>query len=198
MPNIYPGVEDLGYAAIYTGMLLDAATIPFTPGELFLGLTGYVAATGGVSFGAAYAISIIGAITGHLVSYAVGARIGHPFIRRYGSYLFLSTEKFEAFVARVKAYGPQAAFVFRFIPGFRAFTSILLGIARMAFTEFLILTFLATLLWNLGWMLLGYFFGIAFAEYANRIIPFALGAIAAGLFIWAFLWMQQRRKKIHR
>ena len=135
--DFFPAIEDLGYAAIYTGMLLDGATIPFTPSEIFLGLTGYVAATGDVHFGGAYAISIIGAMTGHLMSYSVGARVGHPFVKRYGQYLFLTTERLESLIKNTEKYGPQAAFVFRFIPGFRSVTSILLGISRMPFVEFM-------------------------------------------------------------
>ena len=50
------------------------------------------------------------------------------------------------------------------------------------------------MIWNLLWMMLGYYFGLAFATYASKIIPFVLGIIAAGLFTWAFLWWKQGRK----
>lgn len=188
-------IEDLGYAAIALGLFLDGATIPFTPVELFLVLAGYVSATGNLNFYVAFAVTVLSSMTGHLLSYTLGYKLGNPFFKKYGKYLFIQESFLLSAEKRVKAFGPVAAIVFRFIPGFRSILSILLGIVKVPIIPFTLLSLAGVLIWNLTLMLLGYYFGIAFAEYASLVIPFILGICVAGLGVFAFLSMMQMKRK---
>lgn len=187
--------EEIGYLAVFAVLFLDGASVPFTPVELFLGLTGYLVATGDLDFATAYAVTIIGCMTGHLVSYFVGYRIGSPFFRKYGKYLLITHEHLDHVEERIKHFGPMSAFLFRFIPGLRSLTSLLLGVTRRPFVPFVFLTLLAVMLWNLLFLIIGMYFGLAFARYSVWIVPFSIGVIVTGLFIAGFVWVIQWRKK---
>ncbi len=188
-------IEDLSYAAIALGLFLDGATIPFTPVELFLVLAGYVSATGSLNFYVAFAVTVVSSMAGHLLSYSLGYKLGNPFFKKYGKYLFIQEQHLLSAEKRVKTFGPVAAIVFRFIPGFRSILSILLGIVKVPIIPFTLLSLAGVLIWNLALMLVGFYFGIAFAEYASLVVPFILGICVAGLGIFAFLSSMQMKKK---
>lgn len=194
IPDIMlPQAEDIGYLAVFVVLALDGANVPFTPIELFLGLTGYLAAIGELKFFPALLVTLIGNITGHVISYMLGYMVGKPFFRKYGKYLLITPERLERAERMLNRMGPSAAIVFRFIPGLRAFGSILLGTVRMPFAAFLFLTSAGVLVWNAVLMTLGFYFGLAFATEAAWLVPAGIGIIAIGLCLAVILWYVQSK-----
>lgn len=188
--NVLPfiSLEDVGYLVVFIVLFLDGASVPFTPVEVFLAFTGYLVAIGQLGFMPALAITIVGNVLGHAAAYALGLRYGKGFITRFGKYVLITPERFEHAERIFKRFGPFAAFGMRFIPGFRSLTSAMLGIVKMPLVEFLLFTTFAVTLWNLVWMLLGFFFGLAFAAEAAWLVPLVIVGIAAGLGLVAILW----------
>jgi membrane protein DedA with SNARE-associated domain len=190
-------LEDVGYLLVFAVLLLDGASVPFTPIEVFLGLTGYLVAIGQLDFLSALLVTVLGSLAGHLIGYALGYRYGRGFVTRFGKYFLVTPERFAEAEKLLKRHGPFAAFGMRFIPGLRSLTSPLLGIVKEPLVEFLLFTTFAVTLWNLILLLLGYFFGLAFASEAAWIVPLGIVGIAIGLGLVAVVWYRLSKKK-HR
>lgn len=188
-------IDKIGYVAIFVVLLLDGANIPFTPVELFLGLSGYLVAIGEITFAGALLVTVAGNVLGHIISYTLGYMVGRSFFVSYGKYLFITPGRLRRAEKRVRAMGPLAAFVVRVIPGLRSFGSILLGTVRMRFSEFLVLTTAGVTVWNIVFLTLGYYFGITFANYAPLIVPVAIAIIASGLCLAMIVWYIQASLK---
>ena len=141
LPFLDPvAVQDIGYAAVFFVLMLDGANIPFTPVELFLGLTGYLVAIGDLQFLPALLVTVIGNMTGHIISYLLGFTFGKRFLPKYGKYLLITPDRLKQAEGLFDRLGPWSAFIFRFIPGLRTFGSILLGVIRMPFMPFVMLS----------------------------------------------------------
>lgn len=188
LPSVLGELEDIGYLAVFLVMLLDGANVPFTPVELFLGLTGYLAAIEELRFFPALVVTILGNITGHCIAYFVGFFFGKPFFTRYGRYVLITPEHLARAEALTKKLGPGSALLLRFIPGLRSVTSLLLGTVKMPFVDFILLSLLGVTMWNLVFMLLGFFFGLTFAASAAWLVPLVIFAIAGGFSLAAVLW----------
>lgn len=188
-------LDQIGYLAIFIVLLLDGANIPFTPVELFLGLSGYLVAIGEISFAGALLVTVAGNVLGHIIAYTLGFMVGRSFFVSYGKYLFITPARLKLAEKRVKALGPLAAFVVRVIPGLRSFGSLLFGTIRMRFAEFLILTTCGVTVWNIVFLTLGYYFGVTFAKYASWVVPVAIAIIATGLCLAVIVWYIQSTLK---
>ncbi|HMA47311.1 MAG TPA: DedA family protein [Frankiaceae bacterium] len=95
--------------------------------------------------GAAVAATL-GAVTG----YAIGRRLGRPYLaRRYGRVL-ARTERF------YERFGPAALVAARFVPWARTFAPVLAGAASMPYPRFAAATGLGALCWGTGLVVLGH------------------------------------------
>ncbi len=195
LPFPFVSLEDVGYLLVFTVLLLDGASVPFTPVEVFLGFTGYLVAIDQLDFFTALVVTVLGSLAGHTIAYALGYRYGRDFFKRFGKYVLITPERFKQAERLLKKHGPLAAFGMRFIPGLRSLTSAMLGIIKMPFLEFLLFTTFAVTLWNLMLMLLGYFFGLAFASEAAWLVPLVIFGIAGGFGLVAVLWYRLSKTK---
>lgn len=194
-------IDQVGYLALFIIMLLDGANLPFTPNELFLGLAGYLVAIGELNFIGALVVTVAGNVAGAIISYVLGYVVGRPFFARYGKYFLITPERLASAEDRAKEMGPSAAFVFRLIPGLRTFGSVLLGVVRMNFGSFILLTTFGVAIWNAVFLILGFYFGVAFSKEAAWIVPLLIGVIAGGLCLTAVAWYTQmtlRKRKSRR
>ena len=188
-------LEQVGYLAVFIVLLLDGANIPFTPIELFLGLTGYLVAVGEMNFAAALGVTVAGNITGHVIIYTLGYMVGRPFFDRYGKYLFMTKDRIAVAEQYVAQIGPASAIAFRVLPGLRAFASVLMGTMRMHFGTFLLFSTIGVAAWNVIFLTIGFYFGVTFAREAAWIVPIVIAVLAAGLCLAAIGWYAQMKKK---
>ncbi|MBI4138821.1 DedA family protein [Candidatus Uhrbacteria bacterium] len=188
-------IEDIGYLAIFLIMTLDGANIPFTPNELFLAFTGYLARTGEVNTVAAFAAGLFGSFTGHLASYLIGWKFGRPFFRKYGKFVFMDTERLQAVEDRIKSYGKRAPFIVRFLPGLRNAGSLILGVFRFDPGPFLILTGAGIAVYNALFFLSGFVLGEQLAESKQTVFILMVGILAFGLSLAAVSWYRTRNPR---
>lgn len=186
-------LEDIGYLAIFLIMTLDGANVPFTPNELFLSFTGYLARTGEVNAVAAYSVALLGSFTGHLFSYFLGWKLGRPLFDRYGKFIMITTRHLTDGEKALKRFGPAAPFVIRFIPGLRNIGSLLLGIFKSAPGNFVLLTAAGIAIYNGLFFLTGYILAEQFAEFKDWIFPVVVVIIAGGLIFAAVNWYRARK-----
>jgi membrane protein DedA with SNARE-associated domain len=186
-------LEDIGYLAIFLIMILDGANVPFTPNELFLGFTGYLARTGEVNPVMAYGVGLLGSLTGHAISFIVGWKLGRPLFEKYGKFIFITNKRIHETERAVKKFGPTAPFVTRFIPGLRNIGSLIFGILRYPFGSFALLSATGIAIYNALFFLTGYILGERFAELKEFLFPLIVIIIAVGLALAAVSWYRTHR-----
>lgn len=185
--------EDIGYLAIFLIMVLDGANVPFTPNELFLSFTGYLARTGEVNPVLSFGVGLLGSFTGHLVSYMLGWKLGRPLIDKYGKYIFLSKKHVKYAENKIINFGFSAPFLVRFIPGLRNVGSLLFGIFKSPPGNFLLLTAAGIAIYNALFFLTGYVLAEQFAAFKEYIFPAVVIIIALGLSFAAINWYRARK-----
>lgn len=178
----------IGWAGVVFIMALESANIPI-PSEVTMPLSGwFLAEAKGKSalyaFLAGGFFGALGCTIGSIVSYAVGAYGGRPFLDRYGKYFLIThhdLEKADRWFAR---WGDWAAFISRLLPIVRTFISFPAGVMRTRFPTFVLYTFVGSFIWcgALAWA--GYLFGANWEELRAIMrpfdIPIALIILAGG------------------
>jgi len=174
----------IGWTGVVIIMALESANIPI-PSEVTMPLAGWMltdtlldALLYGGFFGA------LGCTLGSVLSYALGAYGGRPFLERWGRYILVSEEDLEKADRWFARWGDWAAFLSRLLPIVRTFISFPAGVVRMNFVRFTVFSFVGSFIWC-GLLALG---GRAFGENWEELralmrpfdIPIAL-AILAGI-----------------
>jgi membrane protein DedA with SNARE-associated domain len=148
-------VIDLGYPGLFLLIVLESTMVPI-PSLLVMPFAGYLAATGAFSLPAILLLNAGAALTGSLISYALGAFGGKPLLLRYGKYVFVRAKDLEKTHEYFEKHGGKTIFIARFLPVVRHLISIPAGIARMPLAPFSALTVAGASCWGGGLMVLGY------------------------------------------
>ncbi len=186
-------VGDMGYLGIFFMMFLESSFFPF-PSEVAMVPAGYLASRGEMNIFLAWLAGTGGSLAGALFNYAVGHRLGRPFLIKYGRYFFMS----ERSVVRVEEffnrYGYPSTFWGRLVPGVRQYISLPAGIGRMKLIAFGVYTFLGAGIWCAVLLALGYFLGEneeRIKEYLYLIIAVVMAAV---LIVFYYYYSKNRAR----
>jgi len=144
-----------GYWVVFFGVMLENAGIPL-PGETILLAASFFAYQGRFNLVLVIVVAFIGAVLGDNTGYWISRRGGRPLLERYGRHLFLNPERLaglESFFAR---HGSKAIFFARFVTGFRVFTALFAGAARLPWPKFFAYNAAGALTWSSTISVLGY------------------------------------------
>ena len=154
-----------GYALIFLFMAIESSFIPF-PSEVVMIPAGFLAARGELTLHApvadlalACATGLLGSLAGAYFNYYLSAKLGEPFLRRYGKWFFLKPEALDRACEVFNRYGALTTFVCRLIPVIRQLISIPAGLARMPLGTFTFFTSLGAGIWTFLLALAGYCLG---------------------------------------
>ena len=143
-----------GYAFIFLFMTVESSFIPF-PSEIVMIPAGFLAARGELSLHAgvpdlalSVGVGLAGSLAGAYINYFLSARLGEPFLRRYGKWFFLPSAALDRACEVFNRYGAAATFVCRLLPAIRQLISIPAGIAKMPLGPFTLFTALGAGLWT--------------------------------------------------
>jgi membrane-associated protein len=173
-----------GETAIFIGFVL--------PGEAAVVLGGVLASRGHLQLGLLIAVVVVAAVTGPLVGYEIG--------RRLGARLFAARmlARFPGPVSRVRAAlrerGGVAVVGGRFIAIARALMPAAAGAAEMPYRVFLLGDLVGGVVWAVGYCLLGYLAGSAYAA-VERAVGTGLAvavAVAVVAVVAVVLWRRHR------
>jgi membrane-associated protein len=168
-----------GETAVFVGFVL--------PGEIATILGGVLASRGHVSLAVLILVVAIAAIAGPFVGYEIG--------RRMGDRLFAAKvlRRVQGGAERTRSVlskrGGAAVFLGRFIAVARAIMPAAAGAAGVRLGTFAVYNVIGGLLWGVGYCLLGYLAGSAYAVVEQRVgtgLAIAIGVIVViALAIWA-------------
>ena len=179
-------------------MVAESTIVPI-PSELILPFAGFLVSDsskieplthGPWNFWVVVVIGVAANTIGSLFGYALGARLGRPFLDRWGKYLLVrhhEVEQAERFFAR---WGSPTAFISRLLPGIRTVISFIAGVSHMPIRRFTIYSTLGAIPWTIALVYAGTVLGSNWVNIRNDLKPYdtviilACVAAIAGFVIW--------------
>ncbi len=135
----------------------------------------------------ACAVGLLGSLAGAYFNYYLSAKLGEPFLRRYGKWFFLKPEALDRACEVFNRYGALTTFVCRLIPVIRQLISIPAGLARMPLGTFTLFTGLGAGIWTVLLALAGYGLGRTAGDITyNELVHRGKALIDANL-VWVIL-----------
>ena len=150
---------------VFAFMAVESSFIPF-PSEIVMIPAGFLAARGELSLHApvpdialAILVGLLGSLAGAYFNYYLSAKLGEPFLRKYGKWFFLKPEALDRACEVFNRYGGATTFVCRLIPVIRQLISIPAGLSRMPLGKFTLFTGLGAGIWTAILAAVGYVLG---------------------------------------
>ena len=159
----------LKFALVFLFMAVESSFIPF-PSEVVMIPAGFMAARLELGLAplpalvASILLGIAGSLAGAYANYYLSARLGKPFLLKYGRYFFVKPAPLERACEVFNRYGAATTFVCRMLPAIRQLISIPAGIARMPLGEFTLFTALGAGVWTAILAAVGYAIGRSTAD----------------------------------
>lgn len=198
--DIIPLIKSLGYFGVWGIVFAESGIIFcfFLPGDSLLFTAGVIAAQGFLHLGILALGCFIAAVTGNMLGYEVGKRVGLRLFKD-GDRRFLKRKHLEMTQRFFDRHGKMAIILARFLPIIRTFTPFLAGVAQVPYRLFVLYSIIGALAWAVGLTVLGYFLGeLIPAEQLDRyLLPIVLGIIILSILpsAWHLYREMQLAKK---
>jgi len=154
-----------GYIALFVLLALGIVGVP-VPDETLIATFGGMVAQGHFHFAAALAVTFTGSMTGMMVSYALGRKVGKPLLERYGKWIRLTPGRLQSAEAWFKRYGAWSIVIGYFIPGLRHLSSYMAGISKLPMGRYVTYAAIGALLFCTTFLLIGHSVGYHWNEIA--------------------------------
>ncbi|MEM4987484.1 VTT domain-containing protein [Collimonas sp. H4R21] len=150
--------------------------LPFLPGDTLLFIGGAFCATGEMNIWALMALLVIAATTGNTLNYWIGSLIGHKVYTH--DYRWLDKKALQKTHAFYEHHGGKTIILSRFVPIVRTFAPFVAGVSEMTFSKFQFFNITGALIWVVGLVSAGYFFGNipVIRDHLNTIVLIGVGA----------------------
>lgn len=192
-------VQDYGvwvYGILFAIVFAETGLVvlPFLPGDSLLFIAGAMCATGAMNEWMLSGLLLVAAISGNTVNYMVGSWIGPKVFEH--EWRFLDQKALRRTHDFYERHGGKTLVMARFIPIVRTFAPFVAGVSQMTFARFQLFNVLGALLWVVGLVFAGYFFGnLPFIkQYLNLIVLAGIGAAVVPLVLGG-LWRLARGNK---
>jgi membrane-associated protein len=156
-------VHDYGmwvYVPLFLIVFVETGVVvmPFLPGDSLLFVVGTLSGTGLLSFPLACTVLLLAAVLGDQCNYGLGRYFGAR-VFQWGNSRWFNKRAFDQAHAFYERYGGVTIVLARFMPFLRTFAPFVAGVACMRRGKFTAFNVLGALLWVLGVVSAGYFFG---------------------------------------
>lgn len=183
-------IQQYGYLAVFIGTCLE--------GEGVLLLAGYFAHRGYLSLPLVLLLAWVGAMLGDQVGFVFGRLKGRLILDRSPKW----QPRAKWILVQVAIHERWLLLAFRFVPGVRFLTPIVLGMAGYPQRRFFVYNLIGAAAWSLIIGLIGYFAGHAasrlFTEVSEHEIEVILCLMALGFIGWSVrrFWLARRAKTV--
>lgn len=170
-------ITSLGYLGIFLLMITNGA-VSFPSSQILYIIAGYFIFTGDLNLLIVIAVGALGNTIGNILLYEASRAKGLKYITKFQ--LFPKEVVHKVIVAFNKR-GAWFAFVGKLIPALKVFVPIPAGISKMNRVLFAGLMAVASVIWTLPFISIGYYFGKSsdvFGKYALVLIIVALVVLA--------------------
>jgi membrane-associated protein len=192
-----PFIEQYGtlvYVVLFAIVFCETGLVvlPFLPGDSLLFIAGAFCATGAMNEWLLMALLVTAAVTGNTVNYWIGSAIGHKVFTH--DYRWLDKDALRKTHAFYENHGGKTIVLARFVPVVRTFAPFVAGVSEMSFAKFQLFNITGALLWVVGLVAGGYFFGNipVIRNHLNTIVLLGVGAAVVPLALGG-LWKLSRK-----
>lgn len=150
--------------------------LPFLPGDTLLFIGGAFCASGEMNIWVLMGLLIVAATTGNTLNYWIGSLIGHKVYTH--DYRWLDKKALQKTHAFYEHHGGKTIILSRFVPIVRTFAPFVAGVSEMTFSKFQFFNITGALIWVVGLVSAGYFFGNipVIRDHLNTIVLIGVGA----------------------
>jgi membrane-associated protein len=168
--------------------------LPFLPGDTLLFIGGAFCATGEMNIWLLMSMLIIAATTGNTLNYWIGSVIGHKVYTH--DYRWLDKKALQRTHAFYEHHGGKTIILSRFVPIVRTFAPFVAGVSEMTFSKFQFFNITGALMWVVGLVSAGYFFGNIpiIRDHLNTIVLVGVGAAVVPVALGG-LWKFYRKMR---
>lgn len=186
-PVAYLAVAALvfGETAVFLGFVI--------PGETAAVLGGVLASRGHVSLPLLMLVVALAAVLGPLVGYEIGRRLGGRLVASRA--LRRVHGQVERAQAMLRTRGGTAVLIGRFVAVLRALMPAVAGTARMSYRTFFFYNAVGGVVWGVGYCLLGYAAGSAYAAIEARVGAGVAIAVAVAIVAAVVIWAVRRHRR---
>ena len=174
------------YVLLFVIVFVETGVVvmPFLPGDSLLFIVGAMCGVGLLSFPIACAVLIAAAILGDQCNYTIGRYFG-PKVFQWENSRFFNKKAFDQAHGFYERYGGITVILARFMPFIRTFAPFVAGVAAMDRGKFTLYNVAGALIWVLGIVTAGFFFGnIPWVRENLEKIIWAMIIIPGLLAIW--------------
>lgn len=166
--------------------------VPFLPGDTLLFIGGAFCASGAMNIWLLMFLLLVAAIGGNTLNYYIGRAIGQRVFTH--DYRWLDKAALQKTHAFYENHGGKTIILARFIPIVRTFAPFVAGVSAMTFAKFQFFNVVGALIWVVGLVAAGYFFGNIpiIRNHLNTIVLIGVGAAIVPLVLGA-VWKLSRR-----
>ncbi len=182
-------VQEGSYPLVFLLMTLESALIPI-PSEVIMPFAGFLVQAGEMNYWLAVTSGVIGNLVGSLIAYFIGLKVGWEPFRKI-PLLRRKVEHAENFMSR---YGNWAVLLGRITPAIRTVISLPAGMSEMRLTEFVTLTVLGSIPWNIALVYSGVILGEHW-EIISEYIDVAAILIVAALLAYLIMLFKKEENK---
>lgn len=149
---------------------------PFLPGDSLLFVAGAFSATGAMNVWVLMALLVTAAVTGNTVNYLIGKSLGQKVFTH--DYKWIDKNALIKTHAFYENHGGKTIVLARFVPIVRTFAPFVAGVSLMTFAKFQFYNVTGALIWVVGLVAAGYFFGNipVIRDHLNTIVMIGIGA----------------------
>lgn len=196
MHDILHFIREYGYWALYLLLACGIVGVP-VPDETLLITVGGLSAHGHFSYLYLLVVSFLGSVTGMMISYVLGRKIGVSLLHRFGKFIHLTPARQERTERWFQKYGGLSIVFGYFIPGVRHVTCYFAGMTKLTLGKYISYACLGAFIWVFTFVTIGRYVGskwelIRFFLRRNLIHTIILAAV---LLIIVLIIVYNKRKK---
>jgi membrane-associated protein len=189
LDQMLPVYGSLVYAILFAIVFAETGLVifPFLPGDSLLFIGGAFCATGAMNSVLLSSLLILAAVSGNTVNYMIGRAIGNKAFTH--NYRWLDRAALQKTHTFFELHGGKTIVLARWLPVVRTFAPFVAGVSQMGWVQFQLFNVSGAVLWVVGLITLGYYFGgiPIIRDHLNTIVLIGFAA-AAGPVALAALW----------
>ncbi|TVY08296.1 DedA family protein [Paenibacillus cremeus] len=199
MEQLLELIDQYGYIALYGLLALGIVGLP-VPDEILMTTVGSLTVGENplLSFCTSFLVSFGGAMTGMLVSYFLGKKVGKPFLYKFGKWVKLTPERLAIAEGWFKKYGLWTVAFGYYVPGIRHFTCYLAGVSNVSFWRYLLYAGSGALVWAATFLTLGHVIGVnapAIMEMVHHYMGLSVSILAVIVAIVLYGYWRYRKRR---
>lgn len=183
-----------GYAGIFMLMVANGA-VSFPSSQILYIVVGYFVAQGNLALLPSVLAGSAGNAVGNMILYELVRARGRAFVERMKLFPMRELAKVEI---AFKKKGAWFIFIGKLLPAIKVFVPIPAGLGKMHRGLFASIMFLASFIWSLGFISIGYFFGKSSDLFGKYAIVLVIIAVLVLFFFYRYINSEEVVREVER